>query len=152
VGVEKKRLVLAPCLLHRRSCRGAASFNPTDNQKTIAERVAEVLTWIGTSLEQVTASALEDAEAIRNSIGQSPIGSLNKIATAGFLNLKEISLLNPLLQMSDLHLPRAWLGDMSEASLLQSDASILSDLSVQETFDELYVGEQWVHRFSEACM
>jgi len=121
-----------------------------DSHDSMTRGVTAALAALGTSIEEVSATYVVEAEAIRARIGRSRFRSLDLIADAGLSNLRKIDLLKSVVTLGDLDLPKAWLGDMTETNPFNSGGT-LAALSVDNIHDELYAGERWVKRFSEAC-
>jgi len=93
-----------------------------------------------------------EIEEISKDLITSPIRSISLIAKAGLRNFQRIPSLAHSLPFPVLDLPEVWLGDATSKRLFQRDDDVLNELSVDDCFNELYAGEQWVKRFSEGCL
>jgi len=129
-----------------------ASALPVDSLKRGApvEGVKVALAALGLDLVELQKSAEQEAAKLAAALDSSRIGPIRALARAGLANMQIISLEKPSMMFSTLHLPAALLGDGSELHVFGGNG--LEKFSISECFDELYAGQSWVERFSEACI
>jgi hypothetical protein len=56
------------------------------------------------------------------------------------------------LDIKNINIPPALLGDSNKLSLFANTNNSLRNFDIDECFEELYRGQKWVERFSEACI
>jgi hypothetical protein len=96
--------------------------------------------------------ALEEARSIGEELAQSSIAFLAMLGPLALHNMASIRFDRPRLDFSSLHLPRALLGDSTQVRLFGDVKSPLSEVDLDSVFSELYEGQRWVERFTEACV
>ena len=79
------------------------------------------------------------------------MSAITILAKAGEDNFKKINLKSSRLDLSKLSLPPVYLGDGQEVTVFNNENNILKDIGLEKIFEELYEGQEWVERFSEAC-
>jgi predicted HD phosphohydrolase len=85
-------------------------------------------------------------------LASSQFSSIKKLAEAGYSNLIKIDNGSNILS-GNLSLPPVWLGDGSEWQIFNLNKNTLKEFSLDTCFDELFShGQEWVRRFSEACI
>ncbi|KIN15506.1 hypothetical protein RO22_09275 [Halomonas sp. KHS3] len=125
--------------------------NTADDPKTMIAGIRLALEKINLSLELLREEARKEIESIANDLGSSKLKAIRLLSIAGFDNFSKIPLTTSGLNVSNLSLPRVYLGDGTEVDIFRNDNSQLKDVGIEEIFDELYAGQKWVERFSEAC-
>lgn len=107
---------------------------------------------LGIDVQETHELALSEARTMAAEVGNSPVNSLAKLAPLAFHNLSSINYKIPLLDFNSFHLPPALLGDSVQIQLVGNSQSPLTGTDLDEIFNELYEGQRWVERFSEACI
>lgn len=131
-------------------CR-ALPKNAHESKSEILVGLEFALDKIGLSFELINDETQKQIDTIYSSLKQSQINSIKLLAEAGLDNFMKIDLKNANIDFLNLSLPSVYLGDGTEATIFKNDNSCLKDIKLEEIFDELYAGEEWVTRFSEAC-
>ncbi|WP_442808889.1 hypothetical protein [Trinickia soli] len=120
-----------------------------DDIETVAGQAVEAL---GIDLTSVHARAIAFGERIEHELRGGRIEPIHWLAEAGLHNLRRINPLVPSLDFTQLHLPKAFLGDSTEHFLLGNPQSPLVARTVDSVFGPLFEGELWVERFAESCL
>lgn len=107
---------------------------------------------LGLNIAQMHEIALHEAKSIGEELGGSSIATLAMLGPLALHNMTSIKYERSLLDFSALHLPPALLGDSAQVRLLGDVKSPLSEVDLDSVFSELYEGQRWVERFSEACV
>lgn len=78
--------------------------------------------------------------------------SLNLMAQAGFNNYALLNRFGFNTNYEKVELPEVYLGDCTSIRLLGCKDLPLNELTADDIFDELSIGNEWVKRFAEACL
>jgi hypothetical protein len=127
---------------------------PKDTAESRAKMIAGIetaLSKICLSLDLVAKEASKEIEEIAGELNSSKLKAIKILSESGVDNFRKIPLTSTNLDLSKLSLPAAYLGDGTEVSIFKNENSLLKNVSIEEIFDELYEGQEWVERFSEAC-
>lgn len=125
--------------------------NTADGPKAMKAGIGLALEKINLSLDLVREEARKEVESIANDLSDSKLKAIRLLSRAGLDNFSKIPFTTSGLNVSDLSLPSVYLGDGTEVDIFKNDKSQLKDVGIEEIFDELYAGQEWVERFSEAC-
>jgi hypothetical protein len=125
--------------------------NTADDPKAMIAGIRLALEKINLSLDLLREEARKEIESIANDLNDSKLKAIRLLSRAGFDNFSKIPFTTSGLNVSDLSLPSVYLGDGTEVDIFRNDNSQLKDVGIEEIFDELYAGQEWVERFSEAC-
>ncbi len=131
-------------------CR-ALPENIHEDGKQIIDGLELALNKIGLSFEIINHEALKEIEIIFNSLDESPFKAIRLLGKIGMDNFNKIGLDKAFIDFSELSLPAVFLGDGNEATIFNNESNLFKGISTDEIFNELYSGEEWVNRFSEAC-
>lgn len=126
--------------------------------KDSAERKSKVipgiersLSKLGLSLELISNEARKEIDEIGQELNGSKLGAINALSRSGVDNFKKIPFSSTNLDFSKLSLPSVYLGDGVEVRIFGNEESVLNNVGIEEIFNELHEGQEWVERFSEAC-
>jgi hypothetical protein len=122
------------------------------DSSTFRHGYAAAVTRLGLDIEALEQLTRESATQIAAILINSEIKPIRALAEAGLGNFELVSQENQRIDFSKLHLPPAMLGDSTKATLFNSPANKLRDFDIDGCFDELYRGQSWIERFSEACV
>ena len=114
--------------------------------------VQEAIKSLGLDYKVLEDEAREEAKLLFSEISMSEIPSIALISKAGYTNFGKIGLNQEKLSFKDLNVPPAILGDSTEFSIGSPHDNSLSGIDLEKLFNELYRGQSWVERFSEACV
>lgn len=121
------------------------------NQASLEEALKKTLEDFG-----ITYAEYEEAgniEALTTSyFKDGKFRSLNLIAQAGFNNYALLNRFGFNTSYDKVELPEVYLGDCTSIRLLGCKGLPLNELTADDIFDELSIGNEWVKRFSEACL
>lgn len=131
-------------------CKALPSDTAESYEKIISG-VGVALDRLGVSLKIVGDEARKEIKGISSELNESNIRVIKYLSEAGADNFSKIPLASTSLNLSTLSLPSVYLGDGAEARIFDSDKNLLKDVGIEEIFEELYEGQEWVERFSEAC-
>jgi len=107
---------------------------------------------VGIDSASVHALAITFSERVEQELRGSRIEAIRWLAEAGAQNLRRLNPLAHRLDFSQLHLPRALLGDSTERLMLGNPTSPLAGKTVDSVFEPLFNGESWITRFAEGCL
>lgn len=127
---------------------------PKDAAESRAKMIAGIetaLSKICLSLDLISKEASKEIEEITSELNSSKLKAIKILSESGIDNFNKIPLTSTNLDLSKLSLPTVYLGDGVEVSIFENVNSLLKDVSIEEIFDELHEGQEWVERFSEAC-
>jgi hypothetical protein len=125
--------------------------NTAESHKNMLAGIDVALEKLGLTLKQIEMEAGIEINRIAKSIENSRFKSIRSLSKAGLDNFKKISMNASGLNFSKLSLPSVYLGDQKEVFFFKNNENILRDINLDEVFEELYEGQEWVERFSEAC-
>lgn len=127
---------------------------PKDTHETKTKMLAGIesgLQRLSLSFEAIRVESEKQASDICVSLKGSKIKAIQLLAEAGEDNLKKIDIKSANFDFSELSLPPVYLGDGEEVTIFSNDNSLLKDVELENIFTELYEGQEWVERFSDAC-
>jgi len=145
-GIKSRNLGILFYLI----CKALPNDTSESREKMISG-VGVALERIGVTLKLIGDEAGKEIEEIAGELNESKLRVIRKLSAAGADNFFKISLTSTTLNLSNLSLPSVYLGDGAEARIFNSDNNLLNGIGIEEIFDELYEGQEWVERFSEAC-
>lgn len=146
-GLEHRNYGIAYYLLCSALPSNFASVN--SSIKPAISRSLRVLRIDMEELMEMSSMAIERAA---KELVQSEISTIANLAEAGMKNYRIIDPFSCEINFSKLHLPPALLGDSEKFNLFSSDENNLSDFDLDQCFNEMYAGQEWVERFSESCI
>lgn len=114
--------------------------------------IETALKKIGLSLYLVQDEASKEIEGIVDKLNNSKLESIKILSKSGLNNFKKIPLTSAKINPSELSIPNIYLSDSTEVSIFENENSLLKNISINDIFNELNSGYEWVMRFSEACM
>ena len=114
--------------------------------------VRQAIKIIGLDYKILEDEARVEAKQLFSEISLSKISSITTISKAGYSNFEKIGLAQGELSFNNLNIPPALLGDSTQFSIGNSQDNSLKSIDLDVLFDELYRGQSWVERFSEACV
>lgn len=82
----------------------------------------------------------------------SKIQSISTLSKAAYDNFQKIGDNDFALNFNGLNLPPALLSDSSASLIFSCDSNLLTNFNLDDCFNELFEGQSWVERFSEACI
>lgn len=122
-----------------------------ESRENMIAGIESALSKIGLSLDVINKEASKEIEEIAQELDGSKLNAIRVLSAAGVDNFNKIPLASTYLDLSKLSLPAFYLGDGIEARFFNNENDLLKNVGVEEIFEELYKGQQWVKRFSEAC-
>jgi len=125
--------------------------NTVDSRDKMIAGVEEALSKYNLSIEQVHSEAIKEIEGIVGELKESKLKAIQILSEVGKDNFVKIPARSANLDMSNLSLPAVYLGDGEEVVFFRNEESLLATVSIDDIFEELYEGQEWVERFSEAC-
>ncbi len=146
VGIKNQNLGILFFLICKALPKGTA-----DSPEKMTDGVEMALSKICLSLDLIEKEANKEIEEIANELNDSNLKAIKLLSKSGADNFKKIPLTSTILNLSKLSLPTVYLGDGEEVSIFNNEKSLLKGASIEEIFDELTEGQEWVERFSEAC-
>lgn len=132
-------------------CSALPPHSHTDDA-TFIKGLESALLQLGIDLCTLLKDSNEAAVLIYNDIANSDVTAISTLAKAGFANYKSIDPQKCGLDFQRLNVPPALLGDSSIAQLFNSPTNMLQNFDLESCFEELFHGQSWVERFSEACV
>jgi len=129
----------------------ALPSNTAESPEKMMTGIGEALEKLNLSLDLLSEEASKEIERIANNLNDSRIKAIRLLSRAGLDNFLNIPMTTRGLKVAELSMPRVYLGDGTEVSIFQNDKSFLKDIEIEEIFEELYEGQEWVERFSEGC-
>ncbi len=127
---------------------------PKDTHESKEKMLAGIsfsLQRLSVSFDVILTESEKQVDDIVDALKGSKINAIRLLSEAGKDNFKKIDIKSANLNFSELSLPPVYLGDGEEVSIFRNDNSLLKDTGLEEIFTELYEGQEWVERFSEAC-
>jgi len=113
--------------------------------------VEKALSRLGLSLENMRDEATKEVDEIGQELSSSKLSVIRALSKSGVDNFRKIPFPATNLNFSELSLPTVYLGDGVEVRVLGNKKGFLNNIALEDIFNELYEGHQWVERFSEAC-
>lgn len=132
-------------------CRALPKDSAESAKKSI-DGINTALSKLSLNVSDLRSWIEQEASALAQSIIESKIKSISTLGKSGLNNIKKIDLFSMNIPFPSLDLPPALLGDSSTWLPFNSPKNSLSDLDLDECFNELYEGQEWVERFSEGCL
>lgn len=131
-------------------CKSLPAHTAESRDKIIIG-VDNALIRMGVSLKLIADEAIKEVEEISLELSESRLRIIAFLSKAGADNFSKIPLTSTGLDFSALSLPSVYLEDGTEGVIFNDDNNVLKGIGIEEIFDELYEGQGWVERFSEAC-
>lgn len=128
---------------------------PTDSAaspKHTKDGIEQALREIGLKTDSMQEWKIKEANELASQITESNIEPLSLLAKSGIKNIKSIKDDSFSIPFNLLDLPPALLGDSSTWLPFTSPNNNLANFDLDLCFDELFNGQEWVERFSEACV
>ncbi len=147
VGVESHDLGILYYLI---CC--ALPKDSADTKEKFISGLEIALSELGVSVALLIEEATREVEQINEELQVSGLDVIKVLSQAGIYNFREIPFFDAGLDLSNLALPSVYLGDGAEVRVFGREGLRLNDLGLDEIFGELYEGQEWVERFSEACI
>ena len=122
-----------------------------DSRAKMISGIETALSKICVSLDLISKEAGKEIEEIAGELNSSKLKAIKILSESGVDNFNKIPLISTNLDLSKLSLPTVYLGGGEEVSIFKNESSLLKNVGLDEIFDELYEGQEWVERFSEAC-
>jgi len=122
-----------------------------DRKSKLVPGIEKALGKLGLSIEALSDEATKEVDEIGQELRGSMLSVIRDLSQAGIDNFNNIPFISTNLDFSKLSLPSVYLGDGVEVSFFRNEESVLNNISIEEIFNELYEGHEWVERFSEAC-
>lgn len=119
--------------------------------KAAVAGINEALVKIGVVPEDLATMRDEQAAKLVAALATSEFKSIAILSKAGFENFQKLAA-NASVDLFDLNVPPALLGDSSTTQIFQSPSNKLREFDIEACFEELFAGQLWVERFSEACV
>lgn len=126
--------------------------NSHESRQKLAAGIVSAIQAIGVDFDTISNDAQCEAKALFESINTGGIEAISTLATAGYENFNRIGFNGINLEFKNICLPPALMGDSSKCLLFGKNNNLLANFDIDECFDELYAGQLWVERFSEACL
>ncbi len=146
-GIENRNLGVLYFLL----C-AALPRKKYETKETIKEGVSIAISKLGINFEKIKKEATYQLKNIILSIENSEIESIAILSKAGYENFNCIDIDQNVLQFDKLNLPPVFLQDSTQQNIFTKKTNSLLNFDLEKCFNELYLGQQWVERFSEACI
>jgi hypothetical protein len=130
-----------------------AALPPKSYESTSAllAGINEALMKIGVDPSHLASMRDEQAANLAASLTKSRFKSIAALSGAGYENFQKLAA-NAPVDFLDLNVPPALLGDSSTVKIFQSPSNKLRGFDIEACFEELFEGQLWVERFSEACV
>jgi len=122
-----------------------------EDKSKLIPGIEKALNKLGLSLEIMSNAATEEIDKISQELDDSKLTAINALSHAGVDNFKKIPFASTNLDFSKLSLPSVYLGDGEEVTIFRNEENLLNTIGIEVIFNELYNGQKWVERFSEAC-
>lgn len=132
-------------------CRALPRMRYASHSDTM-EGVLVALEKLGIPLELVISEGATEAATLADSLSLSGIESVRTIAHATYENFRKIDYARVDLDFDNLNLPPVLLKDNTVTTIFSSATNSLAALDLDKSYDELVRGQEWVDRFSEACL
>lgn len=137
-------------ILYYLICKSLPKYTQESKLKMI-DGVEESLGRLGLSFSSINTEACKEAEEITSKLKESKLNAIRILASVGRDNFHKISMKSASLDFSNLSTPAIYLGDGEEVRIFNNNENLLNEVKIEHIFDELYEGQEWVERFSEAC-
>lgn len=127
---------------------------PNDTAESQTKMIGGVdiaLRKIGLSLDLISKEANAEVEEIAGELNKSKLNAIKILSKSGAYNFAKIPLNSMHFNLPELSLPSVYLGDGVEVSIFMNENSLFKNIGIEEIFNELSEGQEWVERFSEAC-
>ena len=131
---------------------GALPENTFRDIGSLNRGINHAIEKVGFNMERWEASRRKYAKDKIQMLSSSRIKPIAKLAQAGYLNHQVLRPLSTRINFVDFSTPPALLGDSKSVHIFRSDDNRLRDFDLEACFNELYKGQSWVTRFSEACV
>jgi hypothetical protein len=122
------------------------------SHSTVMLGVVSALEKLGLTMDMLAVEGGLEAAALADGLSRSKIDSVRHIAEAGFSNFKKLGYKRSEIDFYALNLPPALLEDFTSAKIFSSASNSLADFDLDKSYEELVSGQEWVERFSEACL
>lgn len=97
-------------------------------------------------------STIEEAKPIFEELKKSPLGTVLKLAEAGFENLENMTGSFGMINLHEMNLPPVLLGDDSTYQFQNTPSNRLQDLDVEASFYEMVERQIHMENFGDACI
>lgn len=145
-GIKNQNLGILYFLI----CNALPNDTADSSDKMLAG-IETALNRIGISLATLKSEAQKEIDEISAKLDGSKLNAIRILSKSGADNFGKIPLGLAHPDLSILSLPSVYLGDGVEVRIFDNESNILKKVSIEEIFEELYEGQEWVERFSEAC-
>lgn len=137
-------------ILYYLICRALPHDTHESKEKTITG-IHAALIAINAPFELMQEESKKEASELISMLKKSRIAAINILASASNDNFKKIDFMTPGLPFKNISLPPVYLGDANEAVIFNNEENHFKNIGLSDIFDDLYSGQEWVERFSEAC-
>lgn len=121
------------------------------SNESMKNGISASLSTMGLEFDTLISMRNERARQLIDELSTSRFPSIRQLAQAGYENLFSMDSGSSILS-GDFNLPPVWLGDGNVLQLFNRSSNSLRNFDLDACFDELYEGQSWTDRFSEACL
>ena len=114
--------------------------------------VNSAIAALGLRIEQLSEWSFVEAQALGAHLATSPSMVIRQLSAAGVRNHQVLAQFAPDLEFDRLHLPMLQFDDLRAHRVYGCEDNILSELSPNTCFDELFPLQQFVENFADACL
>ena len=118
----------------------------------IMQGVNRALKKLGLTISAMTLHGQIEAKKLHGDMQHSKIDSVRDLAGAGYSNFLKLGYNSGFLDFNELNIPPVLLEDFSSTNIFSSTNNSLANFDINKSYDELVSGQEWVERFSEACL
>lgn len=151
VSKIKKGLVLnEPGFLFYLICR-LLPKNSLESSTAMTSGLKTAFEFLDIDIDYLKSEAKNEFEALLEDVNQSKIDNIIKISNSGHGNFLKINWDISSLPFDILDLPPALLGDSTSIQIFPGIDKGLKTFDLEMLFEDMFEGQSWVERFTEAC-
>jgi hypothetical protein len=113
--------------------------------------IAVALSTMGFEFDSFVNMRNERVRQLTDKLSTSPFSTIRQLAKAGCENFFLMDSGSSIIS-GELNLPPVWLGDGTVLQIFNQSSNSLREFDLDACFTELYEGQAWTDRFSEACL
>lgn len=125
--------------------------NAIESKESLMAGLKKAFDFLDVDIDYLKSEAKKEFEALLAEVNESKLDNIVKISNSGYNNFLKINWDVSSLPFDTLDLPPVLLGDSSSIQIFPGVDEGLKNFDLEILFDDMFEGQSWVERFTEAC-
>jgi len=125
--------------------------NALESNTAMITGLKTVFDFFDIDINYLKSESKKEFETLLEEVNKSQLDNIIKISNSGYYNFNKINWDSSSLPFDVLDLPPALLGDSTSIQIFPGIDKGLKNFNLDKLFDDMFEGQSWVERFTEAC-